>query len=140
MSKPGSQHAYRLVCPSRIQRFQCVIGLGEQTAAVVSRLCRDAGVEVRAEYRNGKIGFVIDSDSFGGALVVGLMEILGEKPEFDEKKCKQCKTHPVVSPFRVVCSQTCSDIWFSPATVYDRRRPHERSTGNPVGRPKTLPE
>lgn len=101
MSKPGSQHAYRLVCPSRIQRFQCVIGLGEQTAAVVSRLCRDAGVEVRAEYRNGKIGFVIDSDSFGGALVVGLMEILGEKPEFDEKKCKQCKTHPVVSPFRV---------------------------------------
>ena len=110
--------------------------LGRRTAAIVDKLCSDSGVSVRAEYRAGKIGLVIDSDSFGGALIVGLMETLGDKPVVYEPRCKQCDLTPPVPPFRGFCSMTCHDLWFLPESVYKRRRPQERSTGKPVGRPR----
>jgi hypothetical protein len=121
-----------LVDPRAIRR-----SIDQEIERQINRLCLDTHTTVRAKVKaNGSVRLTIDQSSFGGAVVAGLMTIIGEKNELEPKLCgvEGC-SKPIGPGLRETCSPEHSKEYAD--TYYSQRRPKQnrQSTGNPIGRP-----
>ncbi len=109
-----------------------------EIAKRITKLCSDTQVTIRVvPTKTGRFKTEVNFGSLGGAIVGGLLELVGADPITEPELCKQCKVSPIAAGFTQTCSTKCSEEWAKSAS---KRRPkRDRKTGKPMGRPRNTP-